>query len=70
MMAKKAFWTVIAMLYIGGIFVGYFIVYDRYMQSIVPPQEVRIIHEYDEGYYNGYQNGKAQAIEDAACIIH
>ena len=39
---------------------------DRYMQSIVPDHELRIVHEYTEGYYNGYQNGKEQALEDIA----
>lgn len=38
----------------------------RYMQSIVPDPELRIVHEYTEGYYNGYQNGKEQALEDIA----
>ena len=65
-MAKKAFWTAVVLLYIGGIFLGYFIVFDRYMQSIVPGPELRIVHEYTEGYYNGYQNGKEQALEDIA----
>ena len=65
-MAKKVFWAVVVMLYIGAIFLGYFIVYDRYMQSIVPDPEQRIVHEYTEGYYNGYQNGKEQALEDIA----
>lgn len=66
-MAKKAFWAAVALLYIGGIFLGYFIVYDRYMQKQVPPVEVRIVHEYTEGYNNGYQRGKEQALEDIAC---
>ena len=65
-MAKKAFWAAVVMLYIGGIFLGYFIVFDRYMQSIVPDHEIRIVHEYTEGYYNGYQKGKEQALEDIA----
>ena len=30
-MDKKVFWAVIVMLYIGAIFLGYFIVFDRYM---------------------------------------
>ena len=65
-MDKKVFWAVIVMLYIGAIFLGYFIVFDRYMQSIVPDPELRIVDEYTEGYYNGYQNGKEQALEDIA----
>ena len=65
-MAKKVFWAVVVMLYIGAIFLGYFIVFDRYMQSIVPDPELRIVHEYTEGYCNGYQNGKEQALEDIA----
>ena len=65
-MAKKAFWSVVAMLYIGGILLGYFIVFDRYMQSIVADHELRIVHEYTEGYYDVYQNGKEQALEDIA----
>ena len=65
-MAKKVFWTIVVMLYIGAIFLGYFIVFDRYMQSIVPDPELRTVHEYTEGYYNGYQNGKEQALEDIA----
>ena len=65
-MAKKVFWAVVVMLYIGAIFLGYFIVFDRYMQSIVPDPERRIVHEYTEGYYNGYQNRKEQALEDIA----
>ena len=65
-MAKKVFWTIVVMLYIGAIFLGYFIVFDRYMKSIAPDHELRIVHEYTEGYYNGYQNGKEQALEDIA----
>ena len=65
-MDKKVFWAVVVMLYIGAIFLGYFIVFDRYMQSIAPDPELRIVHEYTEGYYNGYQNGKEQALEDIA----
>ena len=65
-MAKKVFWTIVVMLYIGAIFLGYFIVFDRYMQSIVPYPELRIVHEYTEGYYNGYQNGKELVLEDIA----
>lgn len=65
-MDKKAFWAVVVMLYIGAIILGYFIVCDRYMQSIVPDPELRIVHEYTEGYYKGYQNGKEQALEDIA----
>ena len=65
-MDKKVFWAVVVMLYIGAIFLGYFIVFDRYMQSIVPDPELRIVHEYTEGHYNGYQNGKEQALEDIA----
>ena len=65
-MAKKAFWTAVVILYIGGIFLVYFIVFDRYMKSIVTGPELRIVHEYTEGYYNGYQNGKEQALEDIA----
>ena len=65
-MAKKVFWTIVVMLYIGAIFLGYFIVFDRYMQSIAPDHELRIVHEYTEGYYNGYQKGKEQALEDIA----
>ena len=44
-MAKKVFWSVVVMIYIGAIFLGYFIVFDRYMQSIVPDHELRIVHE-------------------------
>ena len=65
-MAKKVFWTAVVMLYIGGIFMGYFIVFDRYMQSSVPEPELRIVHEYTEGYYDGDENGKEQALEDIA----
>ena len=65
-MAKKVFLTIVVMLYIGAIFLGYFIVFDRYMKSIAPDHELRIVHEYTEGYYNGYQNGKEQALEDIA----
>ena len=48
-MAKKVFWTIVVMLYIGAIFLGYFIVFDRYMQSVVPGHELRIVREYTEG---------------------
>ena len=31
-----------------------------------PPEEVKIIHTYDDGYADGYRNGKEQALEDIA----
>lgn len=31
-----------------------------------PPKEVKIIHTYDDGYSEGYRNGKEQALEDIA----
>ena len=31
-----------------------------------PPEEVKIIHTYDDGYSEGYRNGKEQALEDIA----
>ena len=65
---NKTIWAIVALLYIGGIFLGYFYVCDRYMQSQVPPQEVRIVHEYTEGYFNGYASGKNQALEDLTCV--
>ena len=30
------------------------------------PKEVKIIHTYDDGYSEGYRNGKEQALEDIA----
>ena len=30
------------------------------------PKEVKIIHTYDDGYSDGYRNGKEQALEDIA----
>lgn len=31
-----------------------------------PQEEVKIIHTYDDGYSDGYRNGKEQALEDIA----
>ena len=69
-MTKQTAWLIVAAIYIGAIIFGYFFVCDRFLQAQVPPQEVKIVHTYEEGYYKGYERGKAQAIEDVACIIH
>ena len=66
-MAKKAVWAAIAMFIVCAASIGYAVVTHAVPE---PPKEVKISHTYDEGYYNGYQRGKAQAIEDASCIIH
>ena len=67
-MNKTSIWTAIAMFIVCAASIGYAAAVVNAVKE--PPKEVKIIHTYDEGYYNGYQRGKAQAIEDASCIIH
>ena len=62
-MTKKAFWTAIAMFIVCAASIGYAAVTHAVQE---PPEEVKIIHTYDDGYADGYRNGKEQALEDIA----
>ena len=62
-MTKKAFWTAIAMFIVCAASIGYAAVTHSVPEQ---PKEVKIIHTYDDGYSEGYRNGKEQALEDIA----
>ena len=62
-MNKTTIWTAIAMLIVCAASIGYAAVTHAVSE---PPKEVKIIHTYDDGYSEGYRNGKEQAREDIA----
>lgn len=64
-MNKTSIWTAIAIFIVCAASIGYAAVTHAVPE---PPEEVKISHTYDEGYYNGYQNGKEQALEDIASV--
>ena len=63
-MNKPAIWTAIAVFIVCAASIGY----AAAVTHAVPEQteEVKIIHTYDDGYSEGYRNGKEQALEDIA----
>ena len=62
-MNKQSIWTAIAMFIVCAASIGYAVVTHAVQE---PPEEVKIIHTYDDGYSEGYRNGKEQAMEDIA----
>ena len=63
-MNKTSIWTAIAMLIVCAASIGYAAAVVNAVKE--PPEEVKIIHTYDDGYSEGYRNGKEQALEDIA----
>ena len=61
-MNKTTIWAAIVMIFVCAVSIGYAAAVVNAVQD--PPEEVRIIHEYTEGYDDGYAKGKAQALED------
>lgn len=69
---KIMFWTIVVILMIGIIAIGYCTVvahalnvqFKQELKKFEKQEEVIIIHEYEEGYNDGYAKGKVQAIED------
>ena len=62
-MNKPSIWTAIAMFIVCAASIGYAAVTQAAPEQ---PKEVKIIHTYDDGYSDGYRNGKEQALEDIA----
>ena len=62
-MNKTSIWTAIAMFIVCAASIGYAAVTHAVPEQ---PKEVKIIHTYDDGYADGYRNGKEQALEDIA----
>ena len=62
-MNKTSIWTAIAMFIVCAASIGYAAVTHAVPE---PPKEVKIIHTYDDGYSEGYRNGKEHALEDIA----
>lgn len=62
-MNKPAIWTAIALFIVCAASIGYAAVTHAVPEQ---PKEVKIIHTYDDGYSEGYRNGKEQALEDIA----
>ena len=62
-MNKTSIWTAIAMFIVCAASIGYAAVTHAVPEQ---PKEVKIIHTYDDGYSEGYRNGKEQALEDIA----
>lgn len=67
-MNKTTLWTAIVIIFVCAVSIGYAAVVVNAAQD--PPAEVRIIHEYTEGYYDGYAKGKAQALEDITDVYY
>ena len=63
-MNKTSIWTAIAMIIVCAASIGYAAAVVNAVKE--PPEEVKIIHTYDDGYLEGYRNGKEQALEDIA----
>ena len=63
-MNKTTIWTAIAMFIVCVASIGYAAAVVNAVKE--PPEEVKIIHTYDDGYSEGYRNGKEQALEDIA----
>ena len=63
-MNKTSIWTAIAMFIVCAASIGYAAAVGNGVKE--PPEEVKIIHTYDDGYSEGYRNGKEQALEDIA----
>ena len=63
-MNKTSIWTAIAMFIVCASSIGYAAAVVNAVKE--PPEEVKIIHTYDDGYSEGYRNGKEQALEDIA----
>lgn len=63
-MNKTSIWTAIAMFIVCSASIGYAAAVVNAVKE--PPEEVKIIHTYDDGYSEGYRNGKEQALEDIA----
>ena len=63
-MNKTTIWTAIAMFIVCAASIGYVAAVVNAVKE--PPEEVKIIHTYDDGYSEGYRNGKEQALEDIA----
>ena len=63
-MNKTSIWTAIAMFIVCAASIGYSAAVVNAVKE--PPEEVKIIHTYDDGYSEGYRNGKEQALEDIA----
>lgn len=62
-MNKPSIWTAIAMFIVCAASIGYAAVTHAVPEQ---PKEVKIIYTYDDGYSEGYRNGKEQALEDIA----
>ena len=63
-MNKTSIWTAIAMIIVCASSICYAAAVVNAVKE--PPEEVKIIHTYDDGYADGYRNGKEQALEDIA----
>ena len=63
-MNKTSIWTAIAMFIVCAASIFYAAAVVNAVNE--PPEEVKIIHTYDDGYSEGYRNGKEQALEDIA----
>ena len=63
-MNKTSIWTAISLFIVCVASIGY----AAAVTHAVPeqPEVVKIIHTYDDGYSEGYRNGKEQALEDIA----
>lgn len=63
-MNKTSIWTAIAMFIVCAASICYAAAVANTVKE--QPKEVKIIHTYDDGYSEGYRNGKEQALEDIA----
>ena len=67
-MNKLSIWAAIAMLIVCVVSIGYVLAVVGAVLAQTA-DEVKIVHEYTEGYNAGYARGKEQALEDAAEIL-
>lgn len=67
-MTKTSVWTAFAMVIVIAAAMAYGIAITRFTYEYytgLPQPEVKIVHEYAEGYFDGYQAGKYQALDEA-----
>lgn len=62
-MNKTLIWTVVSLFIVC--FASIFFVLVAVKAAPEQTEEIRIIHEYSEGYVEGYLRGKSQGLEDA-----
>lgn len=62
-MNKPSIWTAIALFIVCVASIAYAVAVTCAERD--PPAEVKIIHEYTEGYFNGYRTGKYYALGES-----